>query len=418
MKIALIPTCLLLAVGLALAAAATPARADDAYVATTTADADVPVDWLELALKPKTKSELAVETAAWRDLLRAQVAEISTAEIAEKRGEAQEGLPLLRTQRDGLIRRLQAVMTAYESKGGDAAEYVAYVDAVSGSALENLDVKSPNKLLTAATGWLKSPEGGLHWLRAIILFFVVLILARIVSNILGRIVGKAVSRWKNASELLKKFFVNTVKNLVFLIGIVVALSMLGVNVGPFVAAIGAVGFIIGFALQGTLSNFASGLMILLYRPYDIGEVVTVSGVTGKVEHMSLVSTSILTPDNQTVIVPNGSIWGNVITNITGRDTRRVDLTFGIGYGDDMAKAQGIMEKILANHPKILAEPAPVIKVHELADSSVNFIVRPWAKTSDYWDVYWDVTRAVKERFDAEGISIPFPQQEVTMRQVT
>ncbi len=465
MKTALLPTFLLLL--LASAFVAPPAHAEEAYAATTTADADVPVEWLELELTPKTMSELAVETAAWRDLLQAKVAQISAAEIAkkqvetaEKKAEADEKkaetaeakaetagekaetaqekaeaaewkaevaeekakaweiLTDLHVQRDGLIERLETVMTAFEKKGGDAAEYVAYVGAVSGTVLESVDVSTVDGIFAAVKTWLTSPTGGVHWLTRILLFFVVLALARIVSRIAGKIVGKAVSRWKHATELLKKFFVNTVRNLVFIIGLVVALALLGVNIGPLLAAIGAVGFIVGFALQGTLSNFASGLMILLYRPYDIGEVVNVAGVTGKVEQMSLVSTSILTPDNQTVIVPNNSIWGDVITNITGRDTRRVDLTFGIGYGDDMSEAQEILAKILADHPKILDEPEPVIKVHELADSSVNFIVRPWAKTSDYWDVYWDVTRAVKEKFDAAGISIPFPQQEVTMHQAT
>ena len=188
--------------------------------------------------------------------------------------------------------------------------------------------------------------------------------------------------------------------------------MIGIDVGPFVAAIGAVGFIVAFALQGTLSNFAAGLMILLYRPYDVGQVVTVAGVTGKVSAMSLVSTTLLTPDNQIVTVPNGSIWGGIITNITGNPTRRVDMVFGISYGDDIGKAMAILDEVVKAHELVLADPAPVIQLDQLADSSVNFVVRPWSKTSDYWTVKWDLTRAVKERFDREGISIPFPQRDV------
>jgi len=419
MKTALL-SALLLLIGFTFAfvTVAAPAHAEEGYTATTTADPEIPVDWLELQLKPKTKAQLEVETAAWRDLLQAKTADIVAAQIAQKKGEAPEGLDELLEQREGLIRRVEAAIAALGEKGGDVTEYTTYVAAVSPTIAETVGVTEPNKLLAVAWGWAKSPDGGLRWLKGIITFFVVLVLARIVANVLARIVGKAVSRWKNASELLKKFFVNTVRNVAFFIGILVAVAALGVDVAPFVAAIGATGFIIGFALKDTLSNFASGLMILLYRPYDVGEVVNVAGVTGKVEQMSLVSTSILTPDNQTVVVPNNSIWGDVITNITGRDTRRVDMTFGIGYSDDIEKAQNILAKILEDHPQILDEPEPVIKVHELADSSVNFIVRPWAKTSDYWDVYWDVTRAVKDRFDAEGISIPFPQQEVTMHQAT
>ncbi|NYT46399.1 MAG: mechanosensitive ion channel family protein [Candidatus Methanofishera endochildressiae] len=197
----------------------------------------------------------------------------------------------------------------------------------------------------------------------------------------------------------------------------IALTMLEINVAPLVAALGAAGFIIGFALQGTLSNFASGLMILIYRPYDIGNVVNVASMTGTVTSMTLVSTTLKLPDNQTVVIPNNSIWGSTITNITGSETRRVDMVFGIGYDDDIAKAETVLLDILQQHPLVHKEPEPVIKVHELADSSVNFIVRPWANTSDYFAVYWDVTRAVKDRFDAENISIPYPQQDVHMHTV-
>jgi small conductance mechanosensitive channel len=130
--------------------------------------------------------------------------------------------------------------------------------------------------------------------------------------------------------------------------------------------------------------------------------------------MTIVSTTLRKPDNQKVVVPNNMIWGDIITNITGTSKRRVDLVFGIGYGDDIAKAQGILEDILAKHEAVLKDPEPVVKVHELGDSSVNFVVRPWVETGNYWNVYWDITRAVKERFDAEGVSIPFPQRDVHM----
>jgi small conductance mechanosensitive channel len=212
--------------------------------------------------------------------------------------------------------------------------------------------------------------------------------------------------------------VNVVRKATFLVGLVVALSMLEVNIGPFLAAIGAAGFIIGFALQGTLSNFAAGIMILLYRPYDIGDFVNVAGVSGTVSAMTLVSTTLKLPDNQTVVIPNNSIWGDIITNVTGSETRRVDMVFGIGYDDDIAKAQGILEKIVKDHPLVLGSPEAVVRVNELADSSVNFVCRPWAKTSDYWTVYWDITRQVKEQFDQNSISIPFPQRDVHVHQIS
>jgi len=190
-----------------------------------------------------------------------------------------------------------------------------------------------------------------------------------------------------------------------------------VNIGPLLAGIGVVGFVVGFALQDTLSNFAAGFMILLYRPYDVGDFVTAGGVTGTVQSMSLVSTTFKTGDNQRIIVPNGSIWGGTIQNVTANDTRRVDMVFGIGYNDDVDQAQKVLEEIVNGHELILKDPEAVIRVHELADSSVNFVVRPWTNTSDYWAVYWDVTLQVKKRFDAAGISIPYPQQDVHMHQL-
>jgi small conductance mechanosensitive channel len=154
-------------------------------------------------------------------------------------------------------------------------------------------------------------------------------------------------------------------------------------------------------------------MILAYRPFDVGDLIDCSGgVYGKVSHMSLVSTTILTIDNQTKIVPNGKIWGDVITNVTAQTQRRVDLVFGISYSDDIRHAEEVMWSVIKEHPKVLSDPEPVIKLHELGDSSVNFVVRPWCARDDYWDVHWDVTREVKLRFDREGISIPFPQRDV------
>jgi len=210
--------------------------------------------------------------------------------------------------------------------------------------------------------------------------------------------------------------VNVVGKATFLIGLVFALSMLEVNVGPFLAAIGAAGFILGFGLQGTLSNFASGIMILLYRPYDVGDFITTSAATGSVKAMSLVSTTIHTPDNQKTIVPNSAIWGGTITNVTAMPTRRVDMTIGVGYGDDLDKTAAVLTEVVTAHEKVLSDPAPTIRVAALADSSVNFVVRPWSKTSDYWDVYFDLHLQIKQRLDAEGISIPFPQRDVHLFQ--
>jgi len=178
------------------------------------------------------------------------------------------------------------------------------------------------------------------------------------------------------------------------------------------AGLGVAGFIVGFALQDSLGNFAAGAMILIYRPFDVDDFVEVTGASGLVKKMNLVSTTITTFDNQTLVVPNSKIWGDVIKNVTAQTERRVDLEFGIGYDDDIELAERVLTEVVSAHDKVLADPEPMIKLHTLGDSSVNFVVRPWVRTDDYWDVYWDLMREVKLRFDREGISIPFPQRDV------
>ena len=212
--------------------------------------------------------------------------------------------------------------------------------------------------------------------------------------------------------MLRNFAVRAVRSSLLIISIIVGLSALEVNIGPLLAVVGAISFAVAFALQGTLSNFASGLMIMFYKPFDVGAVINVAGLVGVVQSMSLVNTTITTFDNQVMIVPNNSIWGNTITNITGSEERRVDLVFGISYSDDIDRAQQILEEIVSNHPLVLDEPKPVIKLDELAASSVNFICRPWTQTSNFEQVRWDIIRAVKARFDQAGISIPFPQRDI------
>ncbi len=217
------------------------------------------------------------------------------------------------------------------------------------------------------------------------------------------------------SQLLRDTLIAWSSRLVMAIGVLVALSQLGFQVGPLLAGLGIAGFIVGFALQDSLANFAAGAMILVYRPFDVGDVIEAAGVSGKVSAMSLVSTTIHTFDNQTLIVPNNRIWGDVIRNVTAQRTRRVDLVFGIGYGDDVEHAERVLLDVISKHPKTLDDPEPMVKVHKLGESGVEFVVRPWARTQDYWDVYWDLTREVKLRFDREGIRIPFPQRDVHLR---
>lgn len=251
------------------------------------------------------------------------------------------------------------------------------------------------------------------------IFCLILFVASLVGKLVKKIVSNTVSNSKlNFSKLLQDFFTSLSGKAVFTIGLLIALSQLGIELGPLLAGFGIAGVIIGFALQDTLSNFASGMMILIYRPYDVGDLINAAGVSGRVSHMSLVSTTIKTLDNQRLIIPNNKIWGDTINNITAEHQRRVDMTFSIGYGDNIEQAEAVLTSIVEAHPKVQKVPAPLIKLHVLGDSSVDFIVRPWAKPEDYWDVYWDITREVKMRFDAEGISIPFPQRDVHIYQAS
>ena len=328
----------------------------------------------------------------------------------------------LRGERKVMVDRLDTILLNINEKIGTdengkeldkVLPYRRYIDTVSGISLEVTDAHSA---WTTITGWIMSEEGGLHWLINILKFLAILLVSWFVSKLLSKGARKALEHSPSNSQLLNDFIANIIHKVVMLVGLLVALAALDVNVAPIMAMVGAAGFVVAFALQGTLSNFASGLMIMLYRPYDIGDVVDVAGIVGTVESMTLVSTSIVTPDNRMMVVPNNSIWGNIITNVTHSDTRRVDMTFGIGYDDNIEQAEQVMKKILADHPLVLKDPEPAVKVNELADSSVNFNCRPWVKTADYWTVYADVTRAVKEEFDKEGISIPYPQSEIHMIQ--
>ena len=386
----------------------------------TTDNPDISKEELAYLVAPLTKDDLTVEANGWLQILKEHVGGVSAVQIqaltaeGDQKTKLLESVNKLKEEQTALTDRLKVAVEELGSKGGKVEEYEVYIKAISGV---EVDVSDASATWTVVKGWLISAEGGLRWAKNILFFLIILVLSWLLSKIISKAIQKAISNVKSASELLKDFIVNITRKVIFLVGFVIALSMLEVNIGPLLAAIGAAGFIMGFALQGTLSNFASGIMILIYRPYDVGDLVDVAGTFGKVDAMTIVSTTLRKPDNQKVVVPNNMIWGDIITNITGTSKRRVDLVFGIGYSDDIAKAQKIMEDILVNHDSVLKDPEPVVKVHELADSSVNFVVRPWVETDNYWDVYWDITRTVKERFDAEGVSIPFPQRDVHVHQV-
>jgi len=255
--------------------------------------------------------------------------------------------------------------------------------------------------------------GAADFLFQTIVFLTILFGARVLGQFSRRLVQRGLDRRPgNMSHLLRDVIVSMVSGSVFLIGLFIALSQVGISLAPMLAGLGVAGFIIGFALQDTLGNFAAGGMILIYRPFDMDDYIEVAGVDGTVKKMNLVSTTITTPDNQSLIIPNSKIWGDVIRNKTGQRVRRVDLEFGISYGDSIELAEEVFRKVLATMPAVLTEPEPNIQVIRHGESSVDFIVRPWVKTEDYWPTYWAMQRAVKLAFDEAGITIPFPQRDV------
>jgi len=254
------------------------------------------------------------------------------------------------------------------------------------------------KLVTFATTY------GLKVIGAIVVLIVGRIVANVLRSLVRRINGKA-----KTDPTVGGFLENMAYYLVMTFTVLAALGNFGVQTASIVAVLGAAGFAVGFAMQGSLANFAAGVMLLIFRPYRLGDLVVVGGMTGIVKEITLFTTVITTLDNVRVIVPNGKIFGDTIQNITAEKTRRVDMVVGIGYGSDMTKATACIQKVLAADTRVLTDPAPQVAVAELADSSVNFVVRPWCNTADYWDVKFDFTRRIKEEFDREGIEIPFPQ---------
>jgi small conductance mechanosensitive channel len=247
----------------------------------------------------------------------------------------------------------------------------------------------------------------LNIIGAILIFLVGKWLARRIANLLAKLLER------NKIDLaLVHFLTNLTYYSLIVLVVVAAAGRLGINTTSFLTIIGAAGLAVGLALKDSLSNFAAGVMLVLFRPFTIGDVVSTAGITAKVEKITIFNTLFCSPDNQLIIVPNNKIISDIITNITAKDTRRIDLTVGISYSDDMAKTKDILIGLAKEESRILTDPAPTVAVAELADSSVNLVFRPWVKTADYWDVRFELTERIKNRLDEAGISIPFPQQDV------
>ncbi|WP_368028693.1 mechanosensitive ion channel family protein [Arcobacter sp. s6] len=247
---------------------------------------------------------------------------------------------------------------------------------------------------------------------SLIMALLIFIIGKWAVNKIVALLGKVLRKVKGMDETLIKFLENIVYYALMIVVLLTSLGKLGVETTSFLAILGAAGLAIGLALKDSLGNFASGVMIIMFKPFKVGDVVTAAGVTGSVSEVGIFNSVFITPDNQKIIVPNGAITSGSITNINANDTRRVDLVVGIGYEDDIKKTKEVLNDIISSHEKVLIDKGITVAVSELADSSVNFVVRAWVKTPDYWDVKFNLTETIKLRFDEEGISIPFPQQDV------
>ncbi len=418
-----------LLLGCLLSAASFPGHAQEASAAApvepaatsvpgpgTSIPVDAPAEVVALRLLPMTVSELSSEADGWILEIQHRTARIVDLKIAIA-GEAtdpartkalQDELAAFTESRRAVFKNFDQLLVSWESKGGAAEAIAGHRKFVTALRADELKATDKGTLLTAASQWLVSKDGGMrvawHAIAAIGLLLLIWLLAKLVS----RLVHRAVLRWDKFSTLLDRFLVRAAFWATMVVGTLTVLSWLGVRMTPILTLLGGLSFVVAFAMQSTLSNFAAGLMIMIYRPFDVGNMVTVGGVTGKVQAMNLVSTTLLTGDNKVIIVPNSNVWGSIITNANVRDTRRVDLAFDVRHVDDPAVVQRILEEVVAGHPLVMKEPAPVIRINEMTAIAVKFVCRVWARTEDHSTVLWDVTEQVKRRFDSAGILAPLP----------
>ena len=278
-------------------------------------------------------------------------------------------------------------------------------DTPSATAMEALQAADVNKIIA-----FMQTDGlafGIDVVIALLIFFV----GRIIIGILVRVMSAAMQK-NGVEKTLETFVNNLVRTALLIVVIIAAIGQLGIQTTSFIAIFGAAGLAVGLALQGSLSNFASGVLIVLFRPYKVGDFVEAAGISGSIEQVQILTTIFKTGDNKQVIVPNSQVMNSIITNYSANDTRRIDMVVGVSYDDDLDKVRKTLEEIVAADTRVLDDPAPQIAVSELADSSVNFILRPWCATSDYWSLKCDLIETIKKRFDKESISFPYPQQDV------
>ncbi|MBO7654001.1 MAG: mechanosensitive ion channel family protein [Kiritimatiellae bacterium] len=289
-----------------------------------------------------------------------------------------------------------------------ATNMVAVTQQVSSAVAKEID--HTKEIYQKATDWLST--NGIPYLFNLLLALVILIVGALAIKLIVHLTRKTLEKTKKVNTLLENFISSVVHKGCWALLLIIVLQKVGVNIAPLIAGLGVTGFILGFAFQESLGNLASGMMIAINHPFAIGDFVSVGGIEGIVKELNMMATTLATGDNKKVVVPNKSVWGSPITNFSALPTRRVDITVGIDYGQDIAKAREVILEALTSCPLVLSDPAPTIEVVKFDDSSVNFCVRPWANNADYWKVYFACHEAIKRNFDRNYIKIPFRHLDV------
>lgn len=382
-------------------------------------DPDIDKDALGLRLLPLTEPELGAAAAAWQQIVKGQTEEVVDASLVVNATEGdladsfRERVGDLVEERRALFEKFMLVVTDWEKKGGDEDLIEKYRLYRSSILIDEIRKADAQTLYQRTLKWMEADDGGVELAIDSAVVIGSLFLLFIGARVVRRVARRWIARIRSLSNLFQAFLVAVFYWLTIVLGLMFVLSVLGVDVTPMFALLGGASFILAFALQETIANFFSGLMIVLNKPFDEGDYVDLEGVAnGTVRKMNLISTTIITIDNQVISVPNNRVWNSVVTNVTASATRRVDMVFGIAYSDNIDGAMAILRELVEAHPLAMKDPEPKICVGELGAHSVNLLCRPWAKTADYWTLYWDMQHQVKDRFDAAGITIPFPQQSL------
>lgn len=372
-----------------------------------------------------TKSEIEVEANAWFKLLQEKAQEISDTEIAIQTGEEggqiggavdteKEKLVVrstkLKTEQSNLVNRLKAVLDAWDDKGGEPDTYRQYIDAVSGI---EFGLGDTGELVLRFTTWLQSPEGGISLGLNLLKFSGILIAAVVIAPKVGNIADKALERINNLSNLFRGFAVMVIRRSVLVVGALLALASIGVNLGPILAVVGGASFVLAFALQDNLGNFASGLMLLITKPFDVGDEVKIAGYWAYVDSISIASTKLKDFGGNIVTLPNNTVWSSDITNYTHADIRKLKLAINIKFNQDVEQLRAMWLDLASSHPQVLKSPQPsIFPWNETYDYHIWVGLQAWSKTDDYWGVYVDLLKSLQKRLEEENIELAAPVQEI------